>query len=272
MRHGGPFFSALIASFKLEFGAIYSLLSEQARIEIDKWMFVNVLHRSVGVAQKDSLLFGSYEADVQTTIDQWVKQIDVNDEAHAVMLKLSADCASLTDSNALIDLLSAFNSLGADDQAIWINRMKVSVWRDAMPLDPMLSLLRDPIRSRVFVQSMKREQLSMAIELLLSIQQCGGDVWKYELPHRLVGWLDYFDTLDEKIIIFNGVVCSSIAGESPSAIDEVRQREDCFQLKDAFTFQRDRLESARTIVPRWTWSRLRVYLERLRFDRKEVSL
>lgn len=272
MQHGGPFFSALIACFKLEFGAIYSLLSEQARMEIDKWMFFNVLHRSVGFAQKGSLLFGSYEADVQTTIDQWVKQIEVNDEAHAVMLKLNADCASLTDSNALIDLLSAFNSLGADDQAIWINRMKVCVWRDAMPLDPILSLLRDPIRSRVFVQSMKREQLSMAIELLLSIQQCGGDVWKYALPHRLVGWLDYFDTLDEKIIIFNGVVCSSIAGESPSAIDEVRQREDCFQLKDAFTFQRDRLESARTIVPRWTWSRLRVYLERLRFDRKEVSL
>lgn len=141
-----------------------------------------------------------------------------------------------------------------------------------MPLDPMLSLLRDPIRSRVFVQSMKREQLSMAIELLLSIQQHGGDVWKHELPHRLVGWLDYFETLDEKSIIFNGIVCSSIAGESPSAIDEVREREDCFQLKDAFTFQRDRLESARTIVPRWTWSRLRVYLERLRFDGKAVSL
>jgi tetratricopeptide (TPR) repeat protein len=272
MQHGGPFLAALIASFKLEFGAIYVLLSEQARMEIDKWMFVNVLHRSVGVAQKDSLLFGSYQTDIQTTIDLWVKQIDVNDEAHAVMSKLSTDCASLTDSKALIDLLSSFGSLGPDDQALWLNRLKVSVWRDAMPLDPMLSLLRDPIRSRVFVQSMKREQLSMAIELLLSIQQHGGDVWKHELPHRLVGWLDYFETLDEKSIIFNGIVCSSIAGESPSAIDEVREREDCFQLKDAFTFQRDRLESARTIVPRWTWSRLRVYLERLRFDGKAVSL
>ena len=271
MQHGGPFFAALIASFKLEFGAIYSLLSEQARMEIDKWMFVNVLHRSVGVAQKDSLLFGSYETDIQTTIDQWVKQIDVNDEAHAVMSKLSADSARLTDGNALIDLLSAFDSLEAVEKTFWLDQMKVSVWREAIPLEPILSLLRDPIRSRVFVQSMKREQLSMFIELLLSIQQCGGDVWKHELPHRLVGWLDYFETLDEKIVIFNGIVCSAIAGESPSAIDEVREREDCFQLKDAFTFQRDRLESARTIVPRWTWSRLRVYLDKLRFDGKAFS-
>ena len=271
MQHGGPFFAALIASFQLELGAIYSLLSEQARMEIDKWMFVNVLHRSVGVAHKDSLLFGSYETDIQTTIDQWVKQIDVNDEAHAVMSKLSADCARLTDSNALIDLLSSFDSLGPDDQALWLNRLKVSVWRNATPLDPILSLLRDPMRSRVFVRSMELDQLSMAIELLLSMQQSGGDVWKHELPHRLVGWLDYFDTLDEKFLIFNGIVCSAIAGESPSAIDEVREREDCFQLKDAFTFQGDRLESARTIVPRWTWSKLRVYLDKLRFDGKAFS-
>jgi DNA-binding MarR family transcriptional regulator len=272
IQHGGPFFAALIASFKLEFGAIFSLLSEQARTEIDKWMVVNTLHQSVGVAQKDSLLFGNYETDIQTTIDQWVKRIDVNDEAHAVMSKLSADCARLTDSNALIDLLSSFDSLGPDDQALWLNRLKVSVWRDTTPLDPIVSLLRDPIRSRVFVRSMELDQLSMAIELLLSMQQSGGDVWKHELPHRLVGWLDYFDTLDEKFLIFNGIVCSAIAGESPSAIDEVREREDCFQLKDAFTFQRDRLESARTIVPRWTWSRLRVYLDKLRMDGNAFSI
>jgi hypothetical protein len=264
IQHGGPFFAALIASFKLDVGAIYSLLSEQARTEIDKWMVVNTLHQSVGVAQKDSLLFGNYETDIQTTIDQWVKRIDVNEEAHAVMSKLRSDCATLTDSNALTDLLSSFDSLGPDDQALWLNRLKVSVWRDATPLEPILSLLRDPMRSRVFVRSMKRDQLSMAIELLLSMQQSGGDVWKHELPHRLVGWLDYIDTLDEKFLIFNGIVCSAIAGESPSAIDQVREREDCFQLKDAFTFQRDRLESARTIVPRWTWSRLRVYLDKLR--------
>jgi DNA-binding MarR family transcriptional regulator/tetratricopeptide (TPR) repeat protein len=264
IQHGGPFFSALIASFKLDVGAIYSLLSEQARTEIDKWMVVNTLHQSVGVAQKDSLLFGNYETDIQTTIDQWVKRIDVNEEAHAVMSKLRSDCATLPDNNALTDLLSSFDSLGPDDQALWLNRLKVSVWRDATPLEPILSLLRDPMRSRVLVRSMKRDQLSMAIELLLSMQQSGGDVWKYELPHRLVGWLDYIDTLDEKFLIFNGIVCSAIAGESPSAIDQVREREDCFQLKDAFTFQRDRLESARTIVPRWTWSRLRVYLDKLR--------
>jgi hypothetical protein len=119
---------------------------------------------------------------------------------------------------------------------------------------------------------MELDQLSMAIELLLSMQQSGGDVWKHELPHRLVGWLDYCDTLDEKFLIFNGIVCSAIAGESPSAIDEVREREDCFQLKDAFTFQRDRLESARTIVPRWTWSRLRVYLDKLRMDGNAFSI
>jgi tetratricopeptide (TPR) repeat protein len=272
IQHGGPFFAVLIASFKLEFGAVYSLLSEQARTEIDKWMVFNTLHQSVGVAQKDSLLLGNYETDIQTTIDQWVKRIDVNDEAHAVMSKLSADCARLTDSNALIDLLSSFDSLGPDDQALWLNRLKVSVWRDATPLDPIVSLLRDPMRSRVFVRSMELDQLSMAIELLLSMQQSGGDVWKHELPHRLVGWLDYCDTLDEKFLIFNGIVCSAIAGESPSAIDEVREREDCFQLKDAFTFQRDRLESARTIVPRWTWSRLRVYLDKLRMDGNAFSI
>ena len=177
----------------------------------------------------------------------------------------------VTDGNALIDLLSAFESLPALEQSFWLDQMKVSVWRKAIALDPILSVLRDSKRSRVFVQSMKREQLSIAIDLLLSIQQYGGDTWKHELPHRLVGWLDYFETLDEKSIIFNGIVCSSIAGESPSAIDEVREREDCFQLKDAFTFQRDRLESARTIVPRWTWNRVRVYIERLHLDGKAVS-
>lgn len=271
IQHGGPFFAALIASFKLEFGAIYVTLSDQARTHVDKWISDNIVHQSVGVAQKDSLLFGNYQTDVQTTIDQWVKRIDVSVEVQAVMSKLSTDSARLTDGNALIDLLSAFESLPALEQSFWLDQMKVSVWRKAIALDPILSLLRDSKRSRVFVQSMKREQLSIAIDLLLSIQQYGGDTWKHELPHRLVGWLDYFETLDEKSIIFNGIVCSSIAGESPSAIDEVREREDCFQLKDAFTFQRDRLESARTIVPRWTWNRVRVYIERLHLDGKAVS-
>ncbi len=111
---------------------------------------------------------------------------------------------------------------------------------------------------------MKQNQLSMAIELMLSIQQFGGETWKHELPHRLVDWLDYVESLEEKALVINGIVCSAIAGESPSAIDRVRDRDDFVQLNDAFVFQGDRIEIARGIVPRWTWSKLRIYLDRLR--------
>ena len=76
-------------------------------------------------------------------------------------------------------------------------------------------------------------------------------------------WLDFVKTLEERALIFNGIVCSSIAGESPSAIDRVCEQEDFVQLKDAFAFQEDRLESARGVVPRWTWAKLRIYLDRL---------
>jgi aryl-alcohol dehydrogenase-like predicted oxidoreductase len=76
-------------------------------------------------------------------------------------------------------------------------------------------------------------------------------------------WLDFVETLEEKALVFNGIVCSSIVGESPSAIDRVRERDDFVEIQDAFAFQKDRLESARGIVPRWTWAKLRIYLDRL---------
>lgn len=54
--------------------------------------------------------------------------------------------------------------------------MKSAVWLEAIPLTPILNLLRDPVLSRVFAQSMKMEQLSLVIELMLAIQQFGGYV------------------------------------------------------------------------------------------------
>ena len=79
----------------------------------------------------------------------------------------------------------------------------------------------------------------------------------------MVEWLDFVETLEEKALVFNGIVCSSIVGESPSAIDRVRERDDFVEIEDAFAFQKERLESARGIVPRWTWAKLRIYLDRL---------
>ena len=84
-----------------------------------------------------------------------------------------------------------------------------------------------------------------------------------ELPHRLVEWLDMVESLDAKALIFNGIVCSSVTGEAPTALDEVRERDDFASLSNSFHFQRDRIEGAKNIVPRWAWSRLRVYLDRL---------
>jgi hypothetical protein len=266
IQHGGPFFASLIGSFRLEFGSIYPLLTERARNRVDQWIFVNTVHQSVGAPQRGSLLFGNYILDIQTTYEQWEQVLNPNDETLAVLSRLRSDFEKVTNSNSLRDLLSAFDTLNAFDQSLWLNRMKSAVWLEAIPLDPILNLLRDPVLSRVFAQSMKIEQLSLAIELMLAIQQFGGCVWKQELPHRLVDWLDFFDTVEEKAIIFNGIICSSIVGEAPSAIDRVCEREDSAQLKSSFAFQEGRLVAARTIAPRWTWSKLRVYLERLRFD------
>jgi len=263
IQHGGPFVASLIASFKHEFGPIYSRLSEQAKSEVDEWMFLNTLHQSIGIPQQGSLLFKDYGNDLHTTTEQWEIAINANEETHAALSQLRSDCAKLIDASALEDLLSAFDKFSEENQRMWLGRMKAAVCRRSISLEPILALLRDPIRSKVFVQSMNLEQLSMAIEIVLSIQHYGGVTWKYELSHRLVDWLDFVETLEEKALVFNGIVCSSIVGESPSAIDRVRERDDFVEIQDAFAFQKDRLESARGIVPRWTWAKLRIYLDRL---------
>ena len=77
------------------------------------------------------------------------------------------------DASALEELLSTFDKISEDTRGMWLDRMKAAVWRHSISLEPILALLRDPIRSKVFVQSMKLEQLSMAIELVLSIQHYG---------------------------------------------------------------------------------------------------
>ncbi len=264
IQHGGPFFASLIASLKLQFIPIYALLSKKAASEVDSWMFVNTMHQPVGLPQQGSLLFGTYVSDIQTATEQWEIAIDADQETQAAFAQLRSDCRKLTDTDSLEELLSNFGSLSVEDQSMWLDRMKTAVWRQAIPLDPVLSLLRNSVRGEAFVRSMKLDQLSMAIELMLSIQQFGGETWKHELPHRLVDWLDYVESLEEKALVFNGIVCSAIAGESPAAIDRVRERDDFVQLTDAFGFQEDRIESARTVVPRWTWSKLRIYLDRLR--------
>ena len=133
-----------------------------------------------------------------------------------------------------------------------------------LPLNTILGLLRNPARCSTFVRSLKLEQLSSAIELMLSIHQFGGDVWKHELPHRLVEWLDHTESLEAKALVLNGIICSAIAGEAPAALERVREHDDFVQLINAFRFQEERIESASCIVPRWTWSKLRVILDRLR--------
>ncbi len=264
IQYGGPFFASLIACFKLKCGPIYSLLNEQAKSEVDDWMCLNAMHQPVGLPNQGSLLFSNYVTDLHTTTEQWGIMLNSDEESDATLSLLQSECAKLTDTSSLEEILSTFDKLSENKKTVWLDRMKAAVWRQAIPLDPILALLRDPTRSRLFVQSMKLDQLSMAIELMLSIQQFGGETWKRELSHRLVDWLGLVTTLEERALIFNGIVCSSIAGESPSAIDRVREQEDFVQLKDAFEFQEDRLESARGVVPRWTWAKLRIYLDRLK--------
>jgi len=271
IQQGGPFFASIVASLKHKFVPIYELLNEQAKSEIDQWMFVNTMHQPIGLPKQGSLVFVDHLINLQTVTEAWELAINADAETHVAFGQLRVDCAKLNDENSLELLLSSFGALSVDDQTIWLERMKAAVWRQAIHLNPLLGVLRSPNRSKVLVQSMKIDQLSMTMELFLSIQQFGGEVWQQELPHRLVDWLDFVNLVEEKAIIFNGIVCSSIAGDSPSAIDRVRDRDDFAQLENIFAFQEERLETSRGIVPRWTWSKLRNYLDRLRIDNTAIS-
>ncbi|MBL8873833.1 MAG: tetratricopeptide repeat protein [Planctomycetaceae bacterium] len=264
VQHGGPFFASLIAKLKLEFGSIFGLFHDAAKVEVNDWLLSNSIHQPIGSPQNGSLLFVNYLTDIKTTMEQWELVSNATEEKRAVMAQMRFDCAKLTNDDSLRELLSTFHSFDRLNQLLWVERMKAAVWRKSMPLTPVLDLLRNQSNAMRLLKSIKVEELSSVIELMLSIQQYGGVVWKYELPHRMVDWLDFFDAPEEKAIIFNGIFCSSIAGGAPSAINRVKEREDYPQLKGAFAFQEDRLESARTMVPRWTWARLRIFLSRIR--------
>ena len=271
IQNGGPYFASLVASLNHKFVPIYGLLNEQARSEIDQWMLINAMYQPLGLPKQGSILFVDYPANLQIVTEAWELAINANKETHAIFCQLRADCAKLNDENSLELLLSSFESLSVGDQTTWLDRMKAAVWRQTIPLNPILGILRNPIRCKKLIQSMKQDQLSIAIELLLSIQQFGGEDWQHELPHRLVDWLDFVNPVEEKAIIFNGIVCSAIAGDSPSAIDRVRGRDDFTELKNIYAFQKERLETSRGIVPRWTWSKLRNHLELLRIDNMALA-
>ena len=122
-------------------------------------------------------------------------------------------------------------------------------------------MLRNQSERKNFVSGLSQETVPLMIDLLLSTQPQAGEPWIHELPHLLVSWLDNVDSLEKKAIILNGIVCSAVVGNCPSALRRVRERDDVSELDPAFQFQLERIHSYRNTVPRWTLNRLRAYLD-----------
>lgn len=93
-----------------------------------------------------------------------------------------------------------------------------------------------PVRSR-YVRVVHSIHYQRDVRCRIPIHQFGGETWKLESSHRLVDWLDYAEPLESKVLVLNGIVCSAISGESPAAIDRVRERDDFVKLLEAFQTQ-----------------------------------
>jgi hypothetical protein len=193
----------------------------------------------------------------------WQRQIGAKaDMADAFAQSLSA-AEDMADPSSVEELLRSFPDLDETDRTWWLVRLRISAWHRTLSLDPVLRTLRNRDSCRRFVQGLTLDELSQTIELLLAIQQYAGKPWFHELPHLLIVWLDHFRPVEQKAIILNGIVCAAVAGNSPSALRRVRERDDIADLAESLRLQSERISSFREVVPRWTWARLRTFLSHL---------
>jgi hypothetical protein len=251
------------------FGNVFEALDEHAQECINSWMLAYAIYRPVGLTQPGSTLFANHADNLARVLASW-QQVNGADSGVAEMLaRFHSEAESMADAKFVEELLESFPKRDVADRTNWVIRLRVSAWHRSLALDPILRTLRNRKSCQRFVESLSLDKLSQTIELLLAIQQYAGEPWFHELPQLLVGWLDHVRTLGQKALILNGIVCSAVAGSSPSALHRVQERDDIADLAESLSFQAERIASFRGVVPRWTWARLRAFLPHLKVHCRE---
>jgi len=263
IRNGGPFFTSLIASMGEFLSDIVECLDADAKERIAEWLLVYAIHRPTGVTQPNSVLFRDHSAKIGRVLAAWKETISQEPDVDAAFSNLVEECEKLSEENFIDDILRRFDGYEEIERSNWLNRFRIAALNQKLALAPIQKMLRNQSERKNFVSALSSENVPLMIDLLLSTQHQAGDPWLHELPHLLVEWLDHVDSLETKAIVFNGILCSSAVGNCPSALRRVRERDDVSQLEPAFQFQLERIKSYRNNVPRWTWNRLRAYLELL---------
>jgi tetratricopeptide (TPR) repeat protein len=263
LDNGGPFLVSLMATMGDRFGTFYSRMHQRGKEHINEWLVKNGIFRPTGLAQTGSVLFVDYAHKMDCVLASWQREIGANADMTNAFAQSQSAAESLADPNAVEELLTTFPDRDATDRLVWLVRLRISAWHRTLALDPILRSLRNRESRRRFVQALTLNDVSQAIELLLAIQQYAGEPWFHETPQLLVDWLDHVQSVEQKALILNGVVCAAVAGNSPSALRRVRERDDLADLAESLLFQSERISSFRDMVPRWTWARLRVFLSLL---------
>ena len=259
IQNGGPFFASLVTSMGDQFCEIFKNLDDGAKDRINQWMLVNAIYRPTGVTQANSLLFQQQGERVDRVFDEWKHEVRAEEAVLETLAKLREEHVCVSEENAVEQLLESFDNMDDTDRGNWLRRLVIAARHQTLASLPVLRMLRRQSHRTKFVGSLSVDQLSDAVELLLVIQQEAGDPWIHELPQQLVYWLDDVDSDEKRALVLNAILCSAIAGNSPSALRRVRESVHASDLEGVFRFQTERINSYRNAVPRWTWSRLRTY-------------
>ena len=261
IRNGGPFFTSLVASMGESFSDIAVCLDTDAKERLAQWLLVQTIHQPTGVTQPNSVLFPDHSVKISRVLAAWKASIRRESEIEATFANLEGECEQLSEASFIEDTLKRFDSFEEIERRNWLNRFRIAALNRTLALAPIQRLLRNNKERKAFVSSLSIENVPLMIDLLLSTQLQADEPWIHELPHVLVDWLDHVNSFEQKAMLFNGILCSAVVGNCPSALRRVRERDDVSLLQPAFRFQMDRINSYRNNVPRWTWNRLRVYLD-----------
>jgi len=255
---GGPFLSSLVLQCGSRILEVMQTLTSEACELVYNWIVAQGLFNPTGVNQPSSILFRNYPDQLVTITESFLSGFESSDRIRNRFQGSRKLIVELAEAEAVEKLLTRLATADSESAEDCLHQLRIANWNRSLDTESPLRGLDDSSRARLIVNSLSIMQLGDLIDIVVSIQQQHrGKVWFNSVPHLIASWLNVTDQIEHRRSIVFGVICSSIIGDSPSAIQSLLRRDDFEELKPFIEFHIDRIESLRNRLPRWAWSRLR---------------
>lgn len=205
----------------------------------------------------------AYEDSVLQTARKWLNYMGEDDKNKEMIGAFIVGIEKLIASEDFENIVMKLADSHSGDQVLIVNYLKNTVFTEEFCVDTIWKAINDSNWREAAFRKSHPLILQLIFDALNEIEARYQDKWAYNLPHYYVLELEKEAEPEKKRRLFGCVICSSLCGNTVSAIQRLLKGENRHGYKEEVDYWRKMLEETLKWAPELARARIRPILATL---------